>query len=167
MPFLLLLLACERESSDVEKGVSKVLAQWRKSNIGGVTYNLYFSIPKKRGEDIYAESQITFEMLEESTAYRDKVAENTAYFRQKIKELGFDVIESTHPIVAIMLYDAPLAVKVAARMLELGVYVVGFCYPVVPQGKARIRTQISAAHTKEDLDFVLEKLAQVKEEFGL
>ncbi len=109
----------------------------------------------------------TFEMLEESTAYRDKVAENTAYFRQKIKELGFDVIESTHPIVAIMLYDAPLAVKVAARMLELGVYVVGFCYPVVPQGKARIRTQISAAHTKEDLDFVLEKLAQVKEEFGL
>ena len=66
-----------------------------------------------------------------------------------------------------MLYDAPLAVKVAARLLELGVYVVGFCYPVVPQGKARIRTQISAAHTKEDLDFVLEKLAQVKTEFGL
>ena len=81
--------------------------------------------------------------------------------------LGFDVIESTHPIVAIMLYDAPLAVKVAARMLELGVYVVGFCYPVVPEGKARIRTQVSAAHTKEDLDFVLAKLAQVKEEFGL
>ena len=109
----------------------------------------------------------TFEMLERSTEYRDKVAENTAYFREKIKALGFDVIESTHPIVAIMLYDAPLAVKVAARLLELGVYVVGFCYPVVPQGKARIRTQISAAHTKEDLDFVLEKLAQVKTEFGL
>ena len=71
LPFLLLLLACERESSDVEKGVSKVLAQWRKSNIGGVTYNLYFSIPKKRGEDIYAESQITFEMLEEAPLVLD------------------------------------------------------------------------------------------------
>ncbi|MDD6031993.1 MAG: glycine C-acetyltransferase [Oscillospiraceae bacterium] len=109
----------------------------------------------------------TFEMLESTTAYRDRVMENTRYFREEIKKLGFDIIESTHPIVAIMLYDAPLAVKVAARMLELGVYVVGFCYPVVPQGKARIRTQISAAHTKEDLDFVLAKLAQVKEEFGL
>lgn len=109
----------------------------------------------------------TFEMLESTTAHRDRVMENTEYFRAEIKKLGFDVIESTHPIVAIMLYDAPLAVKVAARLLELGVYVVGFCYPVVPQGKARIRTQISAAHTKEDLDFVLSKLAQVKEEFGL
>ena len=98
----------------------------------------------------------TLEILERSTEYRDRVHENTRYFREKIKAVGFDIIESDHPIVAIMLYDAKTAVEFAARMLERGVYVIGFCYPVVPKGKARIRTQISAAHTREDLDFAVE-----------
>lgn len=109
----------------------------------------------------------TFEILERSTEYRDRVHENTRYFREKIKAVGFDIIESDHPIVAIMLYDAKTAVEFAARMLEQGVYVIGFCYPVVPQGKARIRTQISAAHTKEDLDFAVECFKRVKEEMGI
>ncbi len=109
----------------------------------------------------------TFEMLEESTALRDRVHENTRYFREKIRHVGFDIIESDHPIVAVMLYDAKVATAFAARMLELGVYVVGFSYPVVPQGKARIRTQISAAHTKEDLDFAVECFAKVKQEMGI
>ena len=86
---------------------------------------------------------------------------------EKIKSAGFDIIESDHPIVAIMLYDAKVATEFASRMLAEGVYVVGFCYPVVPQGKARIRTQISAAHTKEDLDFAVECFKKVKKEMGI
>ena len=109
----------------------------------------------------------TFEMLEASTKYRDKVHENTYYFREKIKDVGFDIVESDHPIVAIMLYDAKVASEFASRMLEKGVYVVGFSYPVVPMGKARIRTQISAAHTKEDLDFAVDCFRKVKEEMGI
>ncbi|MDR1771496.1 MAG: glycine C-acetyltransferase [Hungatella sp.] len=109
----------------------------------------------------------TLEILERSTEYRDRVHENTRYFREKIKAVGFDIIESDHPIVAIMLYDAKTAVEFAARMLERGVYVIGFCYPVVPKGKARIRTQISAAHTREDLDFAVECFKCVKEEMGI
>lgn len=109
----------------------------------------------------------TIEILERSTEYRDKVHENATYFREKIKDVGFDIIESNHPIVAIMLYDAKIATEFAKRMLDLGVYVIGFCYPVVPQGKARIRTQISAAHTKEDLDFAVECFAKVKKEMGI
>lgn len=102
-----------------------------------------------------------------STEHRDRLFENTRYFRKAIAEVGFDIIESTHPIVAIMLYDAKVASAVAKRMLELGVYVIGFTYPVVPMGKARIRTQVSAAHTKEELDFVVSCFAQVKSEMGL
>jgi len=109
----------------------------------------------------------TLEILERSTEYRDRVHENAAYFRQKIQSVGFDIIESDHPIVAIMLYDAKTATEFAARMLDLGVYVIGFCYPVVPQGKARIRTQISAAHTKEDLDRAVECFAKVKKDMGI
>lgn len=109
----------------------------------------------------------TFDMLTESTKYRDKVQENTKYFRENIKSVGFDIVESTHPIVAIMLYDAKVANAFAARMLELGVYVVGFCYPVVPQGKARIRVQVSAAHTVDDLNFAIRCFAQVKNEMKL
>lgn len=109
----------------------------------------------------------TFSMLEETTKYRDKVHANTEYFREKIKAVGFDIIESDHPIVAIMLYDAKVANAFAKRMLELGVYVVGFCYPVVPMGKARIRTQISAAHSIEDLDFAISCFQKVKTEMGL
>ncbi len=113
---------------------------------------------------IAAAAYETFTMLQESTALRDKVHENTAYFRQKIQEVGFDIIDSTHPIVAIMFYDAHVAGKVAEKMLEKGVYVTSFVYPVVPKGKARIRVQISAAHSKEDLDYVVKCFKEVKEE---
>ena len=109
----------------------------------------------------------TFDMLTESTELRDKVHENTAYFRAELGKLGFDVPESTHPIVPVMLYDARTAQEFAARMLEKGVYVVGFCYPVVPMGKARIRTQVSAGHSKEDLDFAIRCFKEVKEEMGI
>ena len=108
-----------------------------------------------------------FDMLMESTALRDKVHENTAYFRSELGKLGFDVPESTHPIVPVMLYDARVAQEFAARMLDKGVYVVGFFYPVVPQGKARIRTQVSAGHSKEDLDFAVRCFKEVKEEMGI
>ena len=109
----------------------------------------------------------TFEILQRDTKFRDKVHENTRYFREQIKEVGFDIIESDHPIVAIMLYDAKTAGIFAEKMLELGVYVVGFSYPVVPMGKARIRTQISAAHSKEDLDYVVDCFKKVKAEMGI
>lgn len=112
-------------------------------------------------------SLAALELAYGSTEYRDRLFENTRYFRNAIAQVGFDVIESTHPIVAIMLYDAKVASAAAARMLELGVYVVGFTYPVVPMGKARIRTQVSAAHTREELDFVVSCFKQVKQELGL
>ncbi|MCL2248615.1 MAG: glycine C-acetyltransferase [Oscillospiraceae bacterium] len=108
-----------------------------------------------------------FRMLSQDTSRRDRLEENTMFYRSKLSELGLNVIDSTHPIVAIMFGDAALTGKIAARMLELGVYVVGFSYPVVPEGKARIRTQVSAAHTKEDLEFVIKQFAKVKEEFSL
>lgn len=107
------------------------------------------------------------DMLMESTKYRDRLDENTKYFRQEIKKIGLSIIESEHPIVPIMLGDAVLSQKMAEKLLEKGVYAVGFYYPVVPKGKARIRTQISAAHTKEDLDFAINAFKEVKEELGL
>ncbi len=107
------------------------------------------------------------DLLEESTALRDKLHENTAYFRGELGRLGFTVPESTHPIVPVMLYDARVAREMAARMLEKGVYVVAFSYPVVPDGKARIRTQVSAGHTKEDLDFAVQCFREVKREMGV
>ena len=116
---------------------------------------------------IAAASLKVFQMLNESTALRDKVHENTKYFREEMGKLGFDIPESTHPIVPVMLYDAVVAQEFAKRMLEKGVYVVGFFYPVVPQGKARIRTQISAGHSKEDLDFAIKCFKEVKEEMGI
>jgi len=109
----------------------------------------------------------TFELLTESTDQLDKLTENTAYFRRRLKEEGFDVLEGVHPIVPVMLYDAKTAQAFAARMLQKGVYVVGFCYPVVPQGRARIRTQVSAAHSREDLDFAVKCFVEVREEMGL
>ena len=109
----------------------------------------------------------TFDLLTESTDQLDKLNENTLYFRSKLKEAGFDIAEGVHPIVPVMLYDAKTAQEFAARMLEKGVYVVGFCYPVVPQGKARIRTQVSAAHSREDLDFALKCFMEVRDEMGL
>lgn len=109
----------------------------------------------------------TIDLLEESTALRDKVHENGRYFRQEMEKLGFDLLPGEHPIVPVMLYDPKVAHEFADRMLEKGVYVVAFCYPVVPKGKDRIRTQISAGHTKEDLDFAVKCFAEVKKEMGL
>lgn len=109
----------------------------------------------------------TIELLEESTALRDRVHENANYFREKMEALGFDLLPGEHPIVPVMLYDPKTAHEFARRMLDKGVYVVAFCYPVVPKGKDRIRTQISAGHTKEDLDFAVECFRQVKEEMGI
>lgn len=107
------------------------------------------------------------EMLTESTKYKDKLDDNTKYFRQEIKKIGLNIIESEHPIVPIMLGDALLSQKMAEKLLEKGVYAVGFYFPVVPKGKARIRTQISAAHSKEDLDFALKAFKEVKEELSM
>jgi glycine C-acetyltransferase len=107
------------------------------------------------------------ELLTESTALRDKLEANTRHFRENMAKLGFSILPGEHPIVPIMLGDAALAAKVADAMLARGVYVIGFSYPVVPQGKARIRTQISAAHSREDLAMAIEKFAEVKREFGI
>ena len=109
----------------------------------------------------------TIELLEESTALRDKVHENARYFRAEMEKLGFDLLPGEHPIVPVMLYDPKIAHEFAKRMLQKGVYVVAFCYPVVPKEKDRIRTQISAGHTKEDLDFAVKCFGEVKKEMGL
>ena len=109
----------------------------------------------------------TIELLEESTALRDKVHENARYFRSEMEKLGFDLLPGEHPIVPVMLYDPKVAHEFARRMLDKGVYVVAFCYPVVPKGKDRIRTQISAGHTKEDIDFAVKAFGEVKAEMGL
>ena len=109
----------------------------------------------------------TIDLLEESTALRDKVHENAAYFRAGMEKLGFELLPGEHPIVPVMLYDPKVAHEFARRMLDKGVYVVAFCYPVVPKGKDRIRTQISAGHTKEDLDFAIRCFGEVKAEMGL
>ena len=109
----------------------------------------------------------TIDLLEESTALRDKVHENARYFRAEMERLGFDLLPGEHPIVPVMLYDPKIAQEFARRMLDKGVYVVGFCCPVVPKGRDRIRTQISAGHTKEDLDFADRCFAEVKKEIGL
>ena len=116
---------------------------------------------------ICAASIRTIELLEESTALRDKVHENARYFRSEMEKLGFDLLPGEHPIVPVMLYDPKIAHEFARRMLQKGVYVVAFCYPVVPKGKDRIRTQISAGHTKEDIDFAVKAFGEVKKEMGL
>lgn len=109
----------------------------------------------------------TIELLEQSTALRDRVHENARYFRAGMEKLGFDLLPGEHPIVPVMLYDPKIAHEFARRMLEKGVYVVAFCYPVVPKGKDRIRTQISAGHTKADIDFAVKCFGEVKREMGL
>lgn len=116
---------------------------------------------------IVSASLKALEMITASTALRDRLEENTRYFRSRMAEVGFDIPSGDHPIVPIMLGDAKLAQQMAARLLEKGVYVIGFFYPVVPQGTARIRTQISAAHSIEDLDFAVKMFAEVKGEFGV
>lgn len=98
---------------------------------------------------------------------RDKLESNTKYFREKMTAAGFDIRAGTHPIVPIMLGDAALATTMAARMLEKGIYVVGFSYPVVPKGKARIRVQISAAHEQAHLDKAIAAFVDVGRELGV
>lgn len=114
--------------------------------------------------NIVAASLKVFDMLSSTTRLRDKLEENTKYFREKIKAAGFNIKDGIHPIVPIMLGDAVLAQTMAAKMLEKGVYVIGFFFPVVPKGTARIRVQISAAHSKEDLEFAVEKFSEVKKD---
>jgi glycine C-acetyltransferase len=107
------------------------------------------------------------ELLSESTGLRDKLEENTKYFRAEMSKLGFNILPGTHPITPIMLGDAALAAKFADLMLAKGVYVIGFSYPVVPKDKARIRVQISAAHSRDELDTAIKAFAEVKKELGI
>jgi glycine C-acetyltransferase len=109
----------------------------------------------------------TLELLSRSTELRDRLESNTRFFRAGMAASGFDIVSGEHPIVPIMLGDAALASRMAEAMLAKGVYVIGFSYPVVPKGKARIRTQISAAHTRQDLEFAIDAFCQVKRELGL
>lgn len=116
---------------------------------------------------VAAGSLKVLEMIEDDSTLREKLFANTKLFTEKIKEVGLDVIDAGTPIIPIMLYDEHKAVEMAKRMLEKGVYVVAFSYPVVPRGKARIRTQLSAALSKEDILFIVDCFKQVKEEMGL
>ena len=108
-----------------------------------------------------------FDILGSSTELRDRLEENTVYFKKAIVEAGFDIVKGDSPIVPIMLYDAALSQQFADRLLEEGVYAIGFFYPVVPKGKARIRTQISAAHTKEHLDKAIAAFIKVGKELNV
>ena len=116
---------------------------------------------------IAAATLAALKLLSESTELRDQLEANTKFFREQIVKLGFNIVPGEHPIVPIMLGDARLATQLADLMLKKGVYVIGFSYPVVPQGKARIRTQISAAHTRADLEFALEQFAAAKRELAI
>lgn len=116
---------------------------------------------------IVAASIAAIDLITTSTELRDKLMENTRYFREKIQAIGLEVLPGEHPIVPVMFGEAEPAVKMAEKMLEKGVYVIPFSFPVVPKGKARIRTQVSAAHTRGDLDFAVEKFAEAKEELGI
>ncbi len=107
------------------------------------------------------------DMLSKSSELRDKLEENTKYFREKITEAGFDIKKGEHPIVPIMLYEASLAQQFAEKLLKKGIYVIGFYYPVVAKGKARIRVQISAAHEKEHLDKAIQAFTEVGKELGV
>ncbi|RIJ95009.1 MAG: glycine C-acetyltransferase [Acidobacteria bacterium] len=116
---------------------------------------------------IVAASIAALDNLMASTALRDRLMENTKYFREKIASIGLDVLPGEHPIVPVMFGEARPAVQMAEVLLAKGVYVIPFSFPVVPKGKARIRTQVSAAHSKEDLDFAVEKFAEAKAELGI
>ena len=107
------------------------------------------------------------DLLEGSTALRDKLEANTAFFREAIQQAGFQIKPGTHPIVPVMLFDAVKAQQLSARLLELGVYAVGFFYPVVPKEQARVRVQISAVHEREHLERAVAAFAQAGRELGL
>lgn len=117
--------------------------------------------------NIVGASIAVFDMLSETTDLRDKLESNTKYFREKMTKSGFDIKPGVHPIVPIMLYDAVLSQKFAARLLEEGIYVTGFFYPVVPKGQARIRVQLSAAHEQKHLDKAIEAFTKVGKELGV
>ena len=116
---------------------------------------------------IVAAGSKVFDMLSATTELRDKLEENTKYFRTEISETGFDILDGIHPIVPIMLYDAVLAQNMATEMLKEGIYVIGFYFPVVPKGQARIRVQISAAMEKEHLDKAINAFTKVGENLGV
>lgn len=116
---------------------------------------------------IVGASIAVFDMLSETTELRDKLEENTLYFREKITEAGFDIKPGVHPIVPIMLYDAKLSQEMASKLLDEGIYVIGFFYPVVPKEQARIRVQLSAGHTKEHIDKCIEAFSKVGRELGV
>jgi glycine C-acetyltransferase len=113
---------------------------------------------------IAAASLSVLDLIEKNNELREKLKENSRYFREKMTALGFQLVPGIHPIIPVMLGDAKLAQTFASKMLEHGIYVIGFCYPVVPEGKARIRTQMSAAHSKEDLDQCIEAFTCVGKE---
>jgi len=116
---------------------------------------------------VAAASVAALDLLQRSTELRDRLEVNTRFFREGLVHAGLTIKAGTHPIVPVMIGDAALAQKVSARLLEKGVYAIGFFYPVVPQGTARIRTQVSAVHSRDDLAFAIEQFAAVKAEFGL
>jgi glycine C-acetyltransferase len=116
---------------------------------------------------IVGASIAVLDLLTESTELRDKLADNTAYFREQMTAAGFDIKPGEHAIVPVMLYDAPLAQKFAEKMLEKGIYVIGFYYPVVPKGKARIRVQMSAGHDRHHLDKAIAAFTEVGKELGV
>ncbi len=116
---------------------------------------------------IAAASLKTLELLSRSTELRDRLESNTKMFREGMAKRGFHITPGEHPICPIMLGDAALAARMAEAMLRRGVYVVGFSYPVVPKDKARIRVQVSAAHTPADLEFAMEAFSAVKKELGV
>ena len=107
------------------------------------------------------------EMLSNSSELKTKITENTKHFRNGLREIGLEIIDGTHPIVPVMTYDEILSQKLAEKLLEKGVYAIGFFFPVVPRGKARVRTQVSAGHTREQLDIALDAFAACKKELGL
>jgi glycine C-acetyltransferase len=116
---------------------------------------------------IVGASIAALDMLGKSTELRDKLAENTKFFREELAKTGLTILPGEHPIVPVMFGEAQPAVKMAEKLLEKGVYVIPFSFPVVPKGKARIRTQVSAAHSMEDLQFAVEKFAEAKAELGI
>jgi glycine C-acetyltransferase len=116
---------------------------------------------------IAAASLEVFRMLKEGDALRQQLRTNAAYFRSEMSKLGFKLLPGEHPIIPLMLYEAPLAQQFAARLMDEGVYVIGFFFPVVPKGQARIRTQMSAAHSREDLDRAIAAFEKVGRHLGV
>ena len=107
------------------------------------------------------------DLISETTKFRDKLESNTKYFRLNMQNAGFDIKKGTHPIVPIMLYDANIAQNMADKLLQEGIYVIGFFYPVVPKGQARIRVQVSSSHSKEQLDTAITAFKKVGYKLGV